>query len=92
MYGKIIKLVDDIAPEMIAIRRDFHKHAEVGWTEMRTASLIARKLSDLGYEVLIGKEVCDAESRANVPSKEKLEAAYERAVAQGADPEYVKAT
>lgn len=92
MYGKIIKLVDDIAPEMIAIRRDFHKHAEVGWTEMRTASLIARKLSDLGYEVLIGKEVCDAESRANVPSEEKLEAAYERAVAQGADPEYVKAT
>ena len=92
MYGKIIKLVDDIAPEMIAKRRDFHKYPEIAWTEMRTASIIARNLADLGYEVLIGKEVCDAESRANVPSEEKLEAAYERAVAQGADPEYVKAT
>ncbi len=92
MYRKIIKLVDDIAPEMIAIRRDFHKHAEVGWTEMRTASLIARKLSDLGYEVLIGKEVCDAESRANLPSEEELEEAYNRAIAQDADPEFVKAT
>ena len=92
MYGKIIKLVDDIAPEMIAKRRDFHKYPEIAWTEMRTASIIARNLADLGYEVLIGKEVCDAESRANLPSEEELEEAYNRAIAQGADPEYVKAT
>lgn len=92
MYGKIIKLVDDIAPEMIAKRRDFHKYPEIAWTEMRTASIIARNLADLGYEVLIGKEVCDAESRANLPSDEELEEAYNRAIAQGADPEYVKAT
>ncbi|MBQ3562650.1 MAG: amidohydrolase [Clostridia bacterium] len=92
MYEEIVKLVDDVTPEMIAIRRDFHKHAEVGWTEMRTASLIARTLADLGYEVLIGKEVCDAESRANLPSEEELEEAYNRAIAQGADPEFVKAT
>ena len=92
MYGKIIKLVDDIAPEMIAKRRDFHKYPEIAWTEMRTASIIARNLADLGYEVLIGKEVCDAESRANLPSEEILEEAYERAISQGADPEYIKAT
>ncbi len=92
MYEKIVQIVDDITPNMIAIRRDFHKHAEVGWTEMRTASIIARNLSDLGYEVLIGKEVCDADSRVNLPSEEELEAAYERAVSQGADPEFVKAT
>lgn len=92
MYEEIVKLVDDVTPEMIAIRRDFHKHAEASWIEMRTASIIARNLADLGYEVLIGKEVCDADSRANVPSEEELEAAYERAVSQGADPEFVKAT
>ena len=69
MYEEIVKLVDDVTPEMIAIRRDFHKHAEASWTEMRTASIIARNLADLGYEVLIGKEVCDADSRANVPSE-----------------------
>ena len=92
MYEEIIKLVDDVTPEMIRQRRDFHKYPEVGWTEMRTASIIARTLADLGYEVLIGKDVCDAESRTNVPSKEALEEAYERAVSQGADPEFVEAT
>jgi len=92
MYEEIIKLVDDVTPEMIRQRRDFHKYPEVGWTEMRTASIIARTLADLGYEVLIGKDVCDAESRANVPSEEELEEAYERAVSQGADPEFVEAT
>ena len=92
MYEEIIKLVDDITPEMVRLRRDFHKYPEVGWTEMRTASMIARTLADLGYEVLIGKDVCDAESRANVPSEEELKEAYERAVSQGADPEFVEAT
>ena len=92
MYEEVIKLVDDVTPEMIAIRRDFHKHPEVTWTEMRTASIIARKLDDLGYEVLIGKDVCDADSRANLPSEDELEEAYERAITQGADSEYVKAT
>ena len=31
-----------LAPQLTATRRDFHKHAETGWLEMRTASLIAR--------------------------------------------------
>ena len=92
MYEEIMKLVDDVTPEMVRLRRDFHKYPEVGWTEMRTASIIARTLADLGYEVLIGKDVCDAESRANVPSEEELKEAYERAVSQGADPEFVEAT
>ena len=92
MYEEIMKLVDDVTPEMVRLRRDFHKYPEVGWTEMRTASMIARTLADLGYEVLIGKDVCDAESRANVPSEEELKEAYERAVSQGADPEFVEAT
>lgn len=92
MYEKILKLVDDITPEMVRQRRDFHKYPEVGWTEMRTSSIIARTLADLGYEVLIGKDVCDAESRANLPSEDVLKEAYERAVSQGADPEFVEYT
>ena len=91
-YEKIIKLADEVAPEMIALRRDFHKYVEAGWMEMRTSSIIARKLTDLGYEVLVGEQVCDKDARMGVPSDEVLEASYQRAVEQGADPEFVEAT
>ena len=91
-YEKIVKLAEELAPEMTCLRRDFHKYAEAGWTEMRTSSIIARKLTDLGYEVLVGDQVCDRDTRMGVPSDEALEASYQRAVEQGADPEFVEAT
>ena len=55
-------------------RRDvtFIMYAEPGWFEMRTSSIIARKLTELGYEVLVGDQVCKKDSRMGVPSEEKL--------------------
>ena len=92
IYEQIIASADSLAPELIALRRDFHKYAESAWEEMRTSSIIARKLTDLGYEVLVGDQVCDRDARMGVPSEEVLEASYQRAVEQGADPEFVQAT
>lgn len=92
MYQKIQAEADAITPELIALRRDFHKHAETGWFEMRTSSIIARRLFDLGYEVLVGEAVCKRDERMGVPSDEALEEGYQRAVSQGADEEFVKAT
>ena len=92
MYKKIIQLTDDITPELVRQRRDFHKYPEARWTEMRTASIIARKLTELGYEVLIGEQVCAREPRVFVPSDEALKHAYQRAIAQGADPKFAEAT
>ena len=43
IYEQITKMADEIAPELVAQRRDFHKFAEKGWFEMRTSSIIARK-------------------------------------------------
>lgn len=88
----ILEMARQLLPEMIADRRDFHKHAEAGWYEMRTSSLIARRLTDLGYEVLVGEDVCLKEARMGVPPLEKLEAHYEKAAAQGADPQFLPAT
>ena len=48
-YEKIIVEAESLEKDLIAIRRDFHKHAETGWFEMRTSSLIARRLTELGY-------------------------------------------
>ena len=92
MYQTIIEKAEAVTPEMIAYRRDFHKYAESGWLEMRTASIIARRLTELGYEVLTGDVVCKTDARLGVPSEEVLEKNYNRAIEQGADPEFVKAT
>ena len=88
----ILSMAEQLLPEMTALRRDFHKNAETGWFEMRTSSIIARKLTQLGYEVLVGEQVCDRETRMGVPSEEKLEAHYAWAEANGADPEFLPAT
>ena len=92
VYKKITRRAEELLPQMVAQRRDFHKYAEAGWYEMRTSSLIARKLTDLGYEVLTGEEVCLKEARMGVPAEEKLEAHYEKAVVQGGDPEFLPRT
>ncbi len=89
-YELIAKIADDSREEMIARRRDFHKHAETGWFEMRTSSLIARALTNLGYQVLTGEDVCDPEARMGVPTEQELEEGYQRAISQGADPEFVE--
>ena len=91
-YELIAKIAEESKEELVTCRRDFHKHAETGWFEMRTSSIIARKLTDLGYEVLMGEEVCNPEDRMGVPSEQELEEHYQRAMEQGADPELVQRT
>ena len=81
-----------LLPELAAIRRDFHRFAEPGWMEMRTTSLLARRLTDLGYEVLTGPAVCKADARMGLPSADALEAHYKWAQENGADPEFLPVT
>ncbi len=92
VFEVIHQAADQLQPTLIAQRRDFHKYAESGWLEMRTSSIIARKLKNLGYEVLTGDQVCKKEARMGVPEESVLEQAYQRAVEQGADPEFVEHT
>jgi amidohydrolase len=40
--------------EIIARRRDFHAHPELGFEEVRTAGIVAKELNDLGLEVQTG--------------------------------------
>lgn len=91
-FEQIKILSDSLAQALVALRRDLHKYAETGWFEMRTASIVARQLTDLGYEVLTGADVCDPEARMGVPGAEALEENYRRALAQGADPEFLEQT
>ena len=72
--------------DLTALRREFHAQPELGWCEIATSAKIAQTLQKLGYEVLTGRQVCRAESRMGLPEQAVLDAAYERALALGADP------
>ena len=91
MYNRICDLADTLLPKLTAFRRDFHRYAESGWMEFRTASLVARRLVDLGYAVHAGREVIAPEARMGLPDEEVLAAAWLRAREQGGDPVYLEA-
>ena len=56
----------------IAMRRDFHMYPEPGWLEYRSAAKVADKLISLGYDVALGADVLDLESRMGLPSDEVM--------------------
>lgn len=43
-----------ISEQLIAWRRDFHQHPELGFQETRSAARVAEELEELGYEVETG--------------------------------------
>lgn len=46
--------VQRVMPEVVAWRRDFHQHPELGFAETRSAGVIAEHLRSLGLEVRTG--------------------------------------
>ncbi|STT03275.1 peptidase subunit A [Klebsiella pneumoniae] len=80
-----------LAPSMTQWRRDFHLHAESGWLEFRTASKVADILDGLGYQLALGRDVIDADSRMGLPDEETLARAFERAREQGAPERWLPA-
>ena len=52
--AKISETIDAVMPDVVAWRRDFHEHPELGNREFRTAEIIASHLQDLGMEVQTG--------------------------------------
>lgn len=91
VVGQVARISEEIEPRVVGYRRDFHRYAESGWTEFRTASRIARRLTDLGYAVGVGPKVVSAQARMGVPSEERLDALWLRAKEEGGDPTFLEA-
>lgn len=70
--------------KLIEWRRDFHRYPETGFLEMRTASIVASVLDDLGFQLKMGKEVMSAGHCMGKPGKEETEAHYQWALQNGA--------
>jgi len=54
MMTDFLREAQDLLPQMVSWRRDFHRHPELGFQEVRTASIVAQHLHDLGLEVTQG--------------------------------------
>lgn len=46
--------VERTYPEVVALRRELHRHPELGFQEVKTSAMIARRLQELGYTVRTG--------------------------------------
>jgi len=89
---RILTLSRTAAERAVQVRRDFHRYPELAYTEFRTASLVARRCTELGLLVTMGPAVVKAESRLGLPSEAELTEAYDRAAREGADPEFLPHT
>ena len=54
MHAAIDAAAAQILPKVVAWRRDFHEHPELGNSEVRTAKIVADELRSLGFEVKAG--------------------------------------
>ncbi|SDE50193.1 amidohydrolase [Sporomusa acidovorans] len=89
MNIKISDMAKALQAKTVARRRDFHKHPEAGWTEFRTAAVVADALTQLGYDVFVGDDVINTQAMMGVPTQAELERQAKRALEQGANPEWV---
>lgn len=51
LHAEIDRLVEEISDDVVAWRRDLHRHPELGNREFRTARVVAEHLRSLGMEV-----------------------------------------
>ena len=54
LAADVDRLATEINSQVVAWRRDFHQHPELGTQETRTAKVIADELRKLGYDVTTG--------------------------------------
>ena len=82
----IIIKAEEMKNRLSSWRRFFHRHAEVGWTEYITTATLATTLTELGFEIRLGREILSADDRLGLPTDDALIAAKERALAYGISP------
>ena len=50
----MLKKSQEMANQLVEWRRDFHRHPEGGFREVRTSQIVAQTLQELGYRVRSG--------------------------------------
>ena len=89
MNTEIIRRSEALAPWLTDIRRSIHRFPETGWLEMRTSALIAKALTEMGYEVITGRAACAEAARMGVPDEKTTQAHLARVLAYGCEEAYL---
>src|SRR3989454_2173075 len=53
-FDRLKSDIDELVPDMIALRRDLHEHPELAFEEVRTSGIVAQRLRSMGLEVQTG--------------------------------------
>ena len=69
-YRMVTNLNAELSEKLIGWRRDFHQFPETGFLEMRTASIVASILDELGFDLSMGKSVMSPEHCMGKPDDE----------------------
>lgn len=81
--------MSNLESKMIEWRRDFHQYPELGFLEMRTATIVADNLEKLGFDLQIGREVMSADYVMGKPDEEETKVHIEWAKKNGAVEKYL---
>lgn len=92
MSDPVTPFIHSFASEAKTLRRQFHQIPETGWTEYLTTWRIYQFFHSLnaGFDLIMGRELLDANARLGVPGKERFKSARERLVCAGADHWFVE--
>lgn len=74
------------SPDLVGLRRQFHRHAELPFLEIYTAATVLAELGPLGGSIRTGRDAIHPEAVADYPDEDERQQAARRAVAAGADP------
>lgn len=75
--------------DLKAMRRSLHRFPEPAFLEYRTASVVAARLVELGFDVRVGPEIMAMEGVQALPSADAVLAAQEAARLAGADENWM---
>ena len=89
MIERMIARSGQLDGYMTGIRRSLHRFPETGWLEMRTSALIAKELSEMGYEVIAGRALCLESARMGVPEGKETQEHLARVLAYGCEEAYL---
>ena len=71
----------DVRNRLSDLRREFHRHPEPGWCELRTTARVVDELERIGVDDLaVGEEALAADERMAVPPKDELDEWLARAI------------
>lgn len=74
--------------QLIEWRREFHRFPEIGWSEFWTTSRIADYLEQMGFEILLGKQIIN-EDFVRGRQQAVVDKGFANAVAYGANPKWL---